>query len=121
MRETLEKLFRTGHVNVKPQCFELRNASMDSPVVSLNPSTRNGRIPRWGWGILALGLLLYCILLGTHVGAYAGGADSSGYMNNTRLLAERRMHIERRSLASLPPEKTPSWTYVPLGFIPVKE
>ncbi|MEO7413914.1 MAG: glycosyltransferase family 39 protein, partial [Opitutaceae bacterium] len=94
---------------------------MDSPAVALTPSIQSHRIPRWGWGVLAVGLLLYGVLLGTHVGAYAGGSDSSGYINNARLLAEHRVQIERRALPGLPPEKARPYTYVPLGFIPVQE
>jgi hypothetical protein len=94
---------------------------MDSPTVAPNPPFESSRIPRWGWAVLALGLLLYSVLLGTHVGAYAGGSDSSGYINNARLLSERRVQIERRAIPGLPAEKARPYTYVPLGFLPVND
>lgn len=53
------------------------------------------------------------------MGAYAGGSDSSGYMNNARLLAEHRLRVERRAIPGIQTGSLPSYTYVPLGFIPV--
>lgn len=66
----------------------------------------------------ALGFLLYALLLARHMGAYAGGSDSSGYLNNARLLAHGRVAIPQRLMPGLLPAALPSYTLVPLGFIP---
>lgn len=71
--------------------------------------------------MLAVALVLYGFLIGKNLGAYAGGADSSGYLNNAKLLREGRVIIPRRAIEGLPPEKILDYTYVPLGFIPVRE
>ena len=51
-------------------------------------------------------------------GAVAGGSDSSGYMNNARLIAASHATAPIRSVAGIPPEKAPGYLYVPLGFRP---
>jgi hypothetical protein len=66
----------------------------------------------------ALGFLLYALLLARHMGACAGGSDSSGYLNNARLLAHGHVAIPQRLMPGLPPDALPSYTLVPLGFIP---
>lgn len=62
--------------------------------------------------------LLYAVFLARFLGAYAGGSDSSGYLNNARLLAHGRLTAPMRLLPGLAPESLPSYTHVPLGFIP---
>jgi hypothetical protein len=91
---------------------------MDSFAASPEPSSFSAS-RRWVPGALILAFLAYALVLALHMGAYAGGSDSSGYMNNARLLAQRRLHIERRELAGIPSDALPSYTYVPLGFIPI--
>ena len=68
--------------------------------------------------MLAVSFVIYGIFLGRNESAYAGGSDSSGYLNSARLLSEGRVHGERRFIEGLPPESAPPWTYLPLGFIP---
>jgi 4-amino-4-deoxy-L-arabinose transferase-like glycosyltransferase len=70
--------------------------------------------------MLALGaaLMLYAILLGNYVGAYAGSADTSGYINGARLLRQGVVRLEQRTIAGVPPESMPFYTFVPLGFAP---
>jgi len=63
-------------------------------------------------------LLIYGIFLASKVGAYAGGSDSSGYLNNARLLSDWQLIIEQRTVDGLRSETLPSWTYIPLGFVP---
>jgi hypothetical protein len=58
----------------------------------------------------------YAVVLWVHVGAYAGGADSSGYLNSARLLAEGRVSTPMRAVPSFPPDKMPRFAYRPLGF-----
>lgn len=65
-----------------------------------------------------LGLILYAAVLLGHVGATAGGSDSSGYLNHARLLAAGRLHLPERTLPGLAAEHTPPYLYVPLGFRP---
>ena len=66
----------------------------------------------------ALGFLLYGLFLAHFVGAYAGGSDPSGYLNNARLLNEGRCVAPLRRLPGLDSATLPPYTYVPLGFIP---
>ncbi|HEY5552291.1 MAG TPA: phospholipid carrier-dependent glycosyltransferase [Opitutaceae bacterium] len=70
--------------------------------------------------LTALAVAAYVALLATHIGAYAGGSDSSGYLNNARLLRECKARIPQRSLPGLPPERLEPFAYVPLGFRPVE-
>ena len=89
---------------------------MDFP----EPKPPRGRTPlrlaALGVAILALGL--YAWVLGRNVAAVAAGSDSSGYMNQARLLASGRVHLEPRTLAGLPQAGAPYYLYVPLGFRP---
>lgn len=66
-----------------------------------------------------LALVTYGILLGLHTGAWAGGSDSSGYLNNARLLRAGQIHESQRALPGLATKSLPSYTYIPLGFLPV--
>jgi 4-amino-4-deoxy-L-arabinose transferase-like glycosyltransferase len=62
---------------------------------------------------------IYGVFLARHVEGYAGGSDSSGYMNNARLLEQGQLRIDRREIEGLSAEILPSYAYIPLGFIPV--
>ncbi|MEO6568604.1 MAG: hypothetical protein ABIO94_07550, partial [Opitutaceae bacterium] len=93
---------------------------MDSPAPATADNLVNGRAQLYRRRLLAIGMVLYAFLIATYMGAYAGGSDSSGYLNNARLLREGRFIIERRALENLPAEKLPVYAYIPLGFIPVK-
>ncbi|MEO5961238.1 MAG: glycosyltransferase family 39 protein [Opitutaceae bacterium] len=66
-----------------------------------------------GLALLALG---YAILLACHVGAYAGGSDSSGYLNHARALVSGRIQATPPALSHLAPADTTQYLYVPLGF-----
>jgi hypothetical protein len=76
--------------------------------------------PRRGsfWAAAVLVLALYAVLLVRHVGAVAGGSDSSGYMNHARLLASEHLHVQPRIVPGLPQSSAPPFLYVPLGFKP---
>jgi hypothetical protein len=72
----------------------------------------------WETWLPFFAFLLYAFLLTRYMGAYAGGSDSSGYLNNARLLSEGRLIAPLRLLPGLAPDSLPSFTHVPLGFIP---
>ncbi len=65
-----------------------------------------------------LALALYAAVLVTHVGAVAGGSDSSGYMSHARLLAAGRVHVQPRAIPGLPSVPGEPLLYAPLGFKP---
>jgi uncharacterized membrane protein YhaH (DUF805 family) len=67
--------------------------------------------------VVALLIAAYGVLLATHVGAWPGGSDSSGYLNHARLLREGKTHEPLRTLAGLPAKDLPDFAYVPLGFV----
>jgi hypothetical protein len=64
-------------------------------------------------------LLVLGVVIGSHLGAAAGASDSSGYMNDARLLDAHDIHPIQRTIAGLPPEKLPFMGYIPLGFLPM--
>ncbi len=66
-----------------------------------------------------IGLILFGLLIAHYMGAYAGSSDTSGYMNDARLLASGELHPEQRSIEQLPPSKLPFMGYIPLGFLPL--
>jgi 4-amino-4-deoxy-L-arabinose transferase-like glycosyltransferase len=68
--------------------------------------------------VLIVILVIYGILLASKIGAYAGGSDSSGYLNDARLLSDGQLIIEQRVIEGLQSETLPIYTYVPLGFVP---
>lgn len=73
--------------------------------------------PRSRWLLLGA-LLAYTALLGWNVGAYAGGADSSGYLNHARMLAEGTVRTPTRDLPGARAAEISAFAYVPLGFSP---
>jgi hypothetical protein len=92
---------------------------MDFPSSQMPPA----RLP-WGRGAAALailGLALYAVLLSRNVGAVAGGSDSSGYMNQARLLGSGSVHVQPRTIPGLPFAAMPPYFYVPLGFRPAPD
>jgi hypothetical protein len=74
--------------------------------------------PVWPRALLALMILGYAAFLVRYIGAYAGGSDSSGYLNSAKILATGRVTIPMRLVAGLAPDILPSYTHVPLGFVP---
>jgi len=88
--------------------------------MDLPPPAAPTRPPRWTLAAAAalLGLIVYAVALIGHVGASAGGSDSSGYLNHARLLAAGRLHLPERVLPGLAADHTPPFLYIPLGFRP---
>lgn len=71
--------------------------------------------------LLILALAGYGTWMATNIQAVAGGSDSSGYMNNARLLERMELKIKRREIDGLSPQELPIYSYIPLGFVPVGE
>ncbi len=77
-------------------------------------------IIRGSFGLrVAVVFVCFGIILARHMGAYAGGSDTSGYMNDSRLLASRTLHPAQRVIEHVPPEALPFMGYIPLGFLPL--
>lgn len=77
--------------------------------------------PRWFVWLGLVALLGYAIFVGTWFSPYAGGSDSSGYLNEARLFASGHLRETLRVPAGFPvttfDEKL---YYVPLGFWPTE-
>jgi hypothetical protein len=73
---------------------------------------------RWSRGRLLLAGLVaaYAFYLAWYHCPYAGGADSSGYLNSARLLLDGRLTTPVRIPAGLSAEVTPPHYLVPVGF-----
>lgn len=71
--------------------------------------------------LLVVALAVYGTWMATNIQAVAGGSDSSGYMNNARLLERMELKIKRREIDGLSPQSLPIYSYIPLGFVPVDE
>jgi hypothetical protein len=65
---------------------------------------------------LTAGLILISVLLLRHSGAYAGGADSAGYLGHARVLARGQALGQPRELPGIPALQAPPYLYVPFGF-----
>jgi hypothetical protein len=73
---------------------------------------------RWWSLAIVMALAAYALLLWPRMGAYAGGSDSSGYLNQARLLEKGEIVIPQRFPAEAPPAAGAGHLYVPLGFHP---
>lgn len=67
---------------------------------------------------LILLFCLYGIFLALNVMAYAGGSDSSGYLNAARLIVAGKLHEKQRIVEGVSVSQISSHTYIPLGFVP---
>lgn len=72
----------------------------------------------WWHAPLILACLVYVALLAWRIGAYAGGSDSSGYLNQAKLLRAGKIQTDTRALPELPAPVLSAYAYVPLGFSP---
>jgi hypothetical protein len=110
---------------VELMCRKWRNDPLEDSDPRMNPSApppvpRPDPTPRsfWGLWLPLLAFAFYGLLLARYSGAYAGGSDSSGYLNNARLLGQGHLTTPMRQVPGLNPESLPQSTYVPLGFLP---
>lgn len=69
------------------------------------------------WLIAGL-VAAYAGLVAWYHAPYAGGSDSSGYVNSARLLLEGRVSEPLRLPDGLPPGLLPNDAFIPLGFRP---
>lgn len=69
----------------------------------------------WRW-LLAAVLLVQALLMWRWVGAYAGGGDSSGYLNSAKLLSEGRLFEPMRTFPEIKGQQFGSYAMVPLGL-----
>lgn len=66
--------------------------------------------------LLGVALVSWLIVLLNQAAPYAGGADSSGYLNNARLLQEGSLEEVIRPLPELSEANLPGGVFEPLGF-----
>lgn len=67
---------------------------------------------------LALLAVLYFALLVSNLATVAGGADSSGYLNEARLLSRGRIREPHVALDQLALGDEAGWLFTPLGYVP---
>ncbi len=89
---------------------------MDDPKLSPRPSS-----PRWRralfLGVLAATVAGYVIFVGRHISPYAGGSDSSGYLNSARLLGRGEFLVPARVLRGHTATEFGETAFQPLGFL----
>ncbi|HWB61481.1 MAG TPA: hypothetical protein VG733_18510 [Chthoniobacteraceae bacterium] len=90
------------------------STSIPAPAASPTADAAKGR--RAAIIALALVLALYAVFIATHMGAYAGGSDSSGYMNSALLFDRGVISTDQRTIPGLDPGTLPARIYTPLGF-----
>lgn len=94
---------------------------MDSPTKSSPLAAEPPQHPRWLTAIVLIGFLFYSVFLARHMGAYGGGSDTSGYLNNAHLLAEGTTHMPQRLIPGVDTTKVDSFAFIPLGFRPMPD
>ncbi len=92
---------------------------MDSPTAA--STTLPPRPVVWWRALLLIGLVGYAFFLIRHVGALAGASDSSGYLNNARLLAAGQTATPQRIPPGIDAVQFDSFTFIPLGFRPMPD
>ena len=80
-----------------------------------NPNPATPPAPSWFAGFAAVALLGYAAFLGLNFSPFAGGSDSSGYLNAAKLLARGQLTAPPRDFAGLT-VSSPTQLQ-PLGFI----
>jgi hypothetical protein len=73
---------------------------------------------RWALWLPVLAFALYGLMLMRYSAAYAAGSDSSGYLNNARLLDHASLIAPMRQIQGVDTNAISSFAYVPLGFLP---
>ena len=89
---------------------------MNDPVTPLRPS-----VPAWLRAIISTlligGVAAYGIFLFRHTSPYAGGSDSSGYLNSARLLLHGDLVTLPRAVPGHSASEFGEYSVVPLGFL----
>jgi hypothetical protein len=67
--------------------------------------------------IVAIAAIAYCFIIARHIDYAVGGADSSGYMNEARMLASGRLSIPIEPLRQLKIDNSYAFIFQPLGFV----
>ncbi|MCF3648960.1 ArnT family glycosyltransferase [Synoicihabitans lomoniglobus] len=84
-----------------------------------SPSPETARGERWVVVVLFVLLLAQAVFLWQHQGTVAGAADSSGYLNSARRLAEGKSSLPIQFIAGIDNEALPEYVeevYAPLGY-----
>jgi hypothetical protein len=92
---------------------------MDSPAPASPLLRRSSR--RLAWALGALLIAAYAWFLRTHIAPFAGGSDSSGYLNSAALLARGELTEPIPALPGHGAAEFGAGTHVPLGYIPRTE
>ena len=92
---------------------------MDSPTAAANALPAHHST--WWRTLFLCGFVVYAFFLIRHVGAQAGSSDSSGYLNNARLLAAGQTATPQRIPPGIDAAQFDSFTFIPLGFRPMPD
>src|ERR1051326_8308299 len=68
--------------------------------------------------LVAIVAAIYVAIIVSHISYVAGGPDESGYMNEARMLASGRTHIDITPLRTLHLDDSWAIVFTPLGFSP---
>ncbi len=72
-----------------------------------------------GWTLLLAGLLAaYAAFIAWYHAPYAGGSDSSGYLNSAQLMLQGKISTPLRRPDGMPPDLIKQEAFIPLGFRP---
>ena len=69
------------------------------------------------WLVAIVGLI-YVVLIARNISYVAGGPDESGYMNEAKMMAAGRTHVEITPLRTLRLDNSYADVFTPLGFSP---
>jgi hypothetical protein len=69
--------------------------------------------------LAVIGCVAYAAFLATYIGAYAGGSDSSGYLNSARLFSRGQVTTAQRQWPAATDGESHPKLCVPLGFRPL--
>ncbi len=91
---------------------------MNQPPLRTWPGASALHGTRWAFWLPLLAFALYAMMLVRYSAACASGSDSSGYMNNARMLDQGSLSAPMRRVQGLDPVSVSSFAFVPLGFTP---
>lgn len=78
-------------------------------------------VSRLQWAAVVAVFGLYMVWLSHHVGAVAGGSDSSGYFNHARLIETGASSARMREVQPAAGERLPQALFIPLGFVRLED